>query len=156
VGLGAALPDGPGADLGGVDGGPAQAGHVDLEVEVAGVGDHGPGRHGRQVLEGEGVAAAGDGHELLPNAGRLGHRQDLVALHHRLQGGHRVDLADHHPGAHAAGPHGQPAAAPAVADDHEHLAGEQDVGGAEDAVEGRLAGAVAVVEQVLGGGVVDG
>ena len=35
-------------------------------------------------------------------------------------------------------------------------AGKQDVGGADDAVESGLAGAVAVVEEVLGIGVVDG
>ncbi len=49
---------------------------------------------------------------------------------------------------------GQSAAAPAVAGDHELRARQQEVGGAHDAVDGRLPGAVAVVEQVLGVGVV--
>jgi hypothetical protein len=36
------------------------------------------------------------------------------------------------------------------------LPGDEDVGGPDDAVEGALSGAVAVVEQVLGPGLVDG
>ena len=47
-------------------------------------------------------------------------------------------------------------AAVAVAGDDDDLAGQQHVGGPDDAVEGRLAGAVAVVEHVLGVGVVHG
>ena len=47
------------------------------------------------------------------------------------------------------------AAAPAVAEHDHALAGDQDVGRADDAVERRLAGAVAVVEQVLGVRLVD-
>ena len=56
----------------------------------------------------------------------------------------------------AAGAAGEAAAAPAVAGDHELRSGQQEVGGADDAVDGGLSGAVAVVEQVLGVGVVDG
>ncbi len=51
---------------------------------------------------------------------------------------------------------GQAAPAPAVAGDHEVRAREQEVGGADDAVDGRLPGAVAVVEQMLGVSVVHG
>ncbi len=47
-------------------------------------------------------------------------------------------------------------AAKAVAHDDEPLAGEEDVRGADDAVDRRLARAVAVVEQMLRVGVVDG
>src|SRR5207244_7009828 len=60
------------------------------------------------------------------------------------------DLGDDHVGAHTAGPHRQPAAAPAVAGDDEDLAREQDVGGANDAVDRALTGAIAVIEEVLG------
>ena len=45
---------------------------------------------------------------------------------------------------------------PAVAGDDDLATGEQDVRGAQDAVDRRLAGAVAVVEEVLGLGLVDG
>ena len=59
-------------------------------------------------------------------------------------------------GAVALHAHGQAAAAPAVAGDAHGAAGDEDVGGADDAVERALAGAVAVVEHVLGVGLVDG
>ena len=49
----------------------------------------------------------------------------------------------------------KPAAAPAVARDHHGAPGQQHVGGAHDAVERGLPGAVAVVEHVLGVRVVD-
>ena len=68
----------------------------------------------------------------------------------------RVDLGDDHVRAHAPGAHGDAAPAPAVAGDDEAPAGEQDVGGADDAVDRRLAGAVAVVEEVLRLRLVDG
>ena len=52
--------------------------------------------------------------------------------------------------------HRDAAAAPAVAGDHDAQPGQQHVGGADDAVDRALPGAVAVVEQVLGLRVVDG
>src|SRR6185369_5505399 len=61
----------------------------------------------------------------------------------------RVDLADDDLAAGAAGARGDPSAGPAVAEDDDDAAGEQRVGGAQDAVERRLAGAVAVVEEAL-------
>ena len=67
-----------------------------------------------------------------------------------------IDLGDDHLGAQAAGPQGDALAAPAVAADDDLPAGQQHVGRADDAVDGALAGAVAVVEEVLGLGVVDG
>src|SRR6185369_1289640 len=51
---------------------------------------------------------------------------------------------------------GETASAPAVSGDHEFRSGEQEVGGADDAVDGGLSGSIAVVEQVLGVGIVDG
>ena len=56
----------------------------------------------------------------------------------------------------AASAAGETAAAPSVAGDHELRSGQQEIGRADDAVDGGLSGAVAVVEQVLGVGVVDG
>src|SRR6202044_1798156 len=47
-------------------------------------------------------------------------------------------------------------AAVAVAGHHDPLAGQQDVGGPDDPVEGRLARPVTVVEHVFRVGVVDG
>src|SRR2546430_6124876 len=51
--------------------------------------------------------------------------------------------------------HGEAAAAPAVAANHKNLTGQQDVRGPDDAVERALTGAIAVVEEVLGHGLVD-
>ena len=59
-------------------------------------------------------------------------------------------------GAHAVRPRRDAAPDPAVATDDHGLAGEQDVRGAQDAVDRALTGAVAVVEQVLGERLVHG
>src|SRR5690606_37375132 len=66
----------------------------------------------------------------------------------------RVDLEHHHIGPVALGPHGHAPAAPTVAHHHDHLRGDQTVRGADDAVQGGLSGAVAIVEHVLGHGFV--
>src|SRR5690606_14832687 len=68
----------------------------------------------------------------------------------------RVDFGDNHPGAHAATTHGNALAAPAVAGNDQNLAGEQDVRGTENAVQSRLASAVAVIEEVLRLGIIHG
>ena len=94
--------------------------------------------------------------KISPICGRFGHRHHPEAIHHRFQGRQRIDLGDDHVGAHAARPHRQAAPAPAIAGDDEILARQQDIGGADDAVDGGLAGAVAVIEEVLGHGIVDG
>ena len=75
--------------------------------------------------------------------------QHLEAVHHGFERAQRIDLADDHVGAQALGAHRDALAARAVADDGDHAAGDQDVGRAQDAVDRRLAGAVAVVEEVL-------
>src|SRR5581483_7325472 len=72
------------------------------------------------------------------------------------QRAHGVDLGDDHAGAHAAGAGGEPLADPAVAAHDEDLARDEHRSGAQHAVERRLARAVAVVEEVLRHGVVDG
>src|SRR6202008_4765214 len=59
-------------------------------------------------------------------------------------------------GAESLGAHGGTAAAPAVTCDHDLEAGDEDIGGANDAIEGGLAGAVTVVEGVFFHGVVGG
>ena len=91
-----------------------------------------------------------------PTRGGLDPGHHLVSVHQGLERPQRVDLADDHVGAVALGAHRHAAAAPAVAD-HDHAqAGDQDVRGPDHAIQGRLAGAVAVVEEVLRLRVVDG
>ena len=112
--------------------------------------------HDFHVLAVEDVHVAGRTAEDVADLGRLQHRHDTEAVHDRLQRLERVDLGDNDVGAHALGAHGNALAAPAVAADNEVLPCQQDVGGADDAVDGALARAVAVVEEVLGLRVVDG
>ena len=69
---------------------------------------------------------------------------------------HGIDFGDDHVGAESLGAHGHAASAPAVAGDHDLEAGDQKVGGANDAVNRGLAGAVAIVEEMLGFGIVHG
>ncbi len=122
---------------------------------MAGVGDDAAVLRRLQVVAIDDVLVAGDGDDDIGVRNCLDQRHHLEAVHRRLDGAHRLDLGDDHLGAHAERSHRDAAAAPAVAADDEHLAGDQDVGGAQDAVEHALAGAVAIVEQVLGVGVVD-
>ena len=102
------------------------------------------------------VLVAGRGAEDVADLGGLGHRHHLEALHQRLERRHRIDLGDDHVRAQAACAHRDAAPDPAVAGDDEALAGEQHVRRADDPVDRRLAGAVAVVEEVLRARVVDG
>ena len=128
---------------------------VDLDVEVAGVGEHGAVLHALEVLAPSTSRVARDGDEDVAALGRVERGHDLEALHARLERRDRVDLADDDRGARAARPLGDAAARPAVAEDDERAAGEQQVRRAQDAVERRLAGPVAVVEDALGARLVD-
>ena len=71
---------------------------------------------------------------------------DLVAVHRRLQRADRVDLGDDDAGALAAQRLRAALADVAVAADDGDLAADEDVGGAVDAVDERVAAAVLVVE----------
>ena len=82
-------------------------------------------------------------------------RGDLVAVHRRLQRADRVDLGDDHAGTLAAQRLRAALADVAVAADDRDLAADEDVGGAVDAVDQRVAAAVLVVELRLGDRVVD-
>ena len=128
----------------------AQVGERDLDVEVAGVGEHGAVLHALEVLAAQHVARAGDGDEHVAALGGGERGQDLEALHPRLERAQRVDLADDDRRAGAAGAQRDAAPGPAVAEHDDGLAGEQHVRRAEDAVERGLAGAEAVVQRALG------
>ena len=69
---------------------------------------------------------------------------------------HWVDFGDDDACSHAANAHGNSFAAPAVAGHDHSLAGDEDVGRSQDAVDRALTGAVAIVEKVLGICIVDG
>ena len=94
--------------------------------------------------------------KMSPTGATFGHRHDSEAVHDGLESTQRVYFEHHHVGAVTLGPHSHAAPAPPVAGDDHDLAGDQAVGGADDAVQGGLPGAVAVVEHMLGHGLVDG
>ena len=112
--------------------------------------------HRLEMLAANDADVAGHRAEDVADLGGLLHRHHPEAVHHRFQRPQRIDLGDDDLRAHAARALRQTPAAPAVAGDHEVLPGEQLVRRAQDAVERALARAVAVVEEVLCVGVIDG
>ncbi len=125
------------------------------QVVVAGVADDGAVLHRVEVAADEDVLHAGGGDEDVAQLGRLVHRHHAQALEHRLERLGRLDLGGDHARAHAGRAHGHAAPAVAVAGHHDRLAGQEHAGGAQDAVERRLPGAVHVVEVPLCLAVVD-
>ena len=121
-----------------------------------GVGNDGAVLHDFEMFFGEDVLVAGDGAENVAQLCGFGHGHHAESVHGGFERFRRIDFGDDDFGAVAAGAAGEAAAAPSVAGDHEFRSGEQEVGRADDAVDGGLSGAVAIVEQMLGVGVVDG
>ena len=122
---------------------------LDLDVEVAGVREDRAVLHALEVRAGDDVLVAGRGAEDVADLGRALHRHDLEAVHRGLERAQRVDLGDDHVRAHPPRARRDAAPDPAVPGDDEATAREQDVRRADDPVDRRLAGAVAVVEHVL-------
>ncbi len=104
----------------------------------------------------EHVLHAGRGHEDVADLGGLIHGHDAETLQPRLQGGGGPHLGDDHVRPHAARAHRAAPPAVAISGHDEVLAGDQHRGGAQDAVDGGLAGPVDVVEVPLRLGVVHG
>src|SRR5690606_7840361 len=86
----------------------------------------------------------------------LCHRQYAEAIHHRLQRAQRVHFGDDDIGAHAACAHGNALAAPPITANDKVLASQKNIGSADDAVDGALACAIAVVKEMLGHGIIHG
>src|SRR5713101_1573677 len=101
-----------------------------------------------------------DGFRVLPMAvaffGGIGHGENAEAVHYRFDSLHRVNFCNDHVGAVAFGAHGNAASAPAVAGDDDFESSEEQVGGADNTVKRALSGAVAIVKEMFGLGVVDG
>ncbi len=123
---------------------------------MARVADDGAVLHGGEGVAVDDVEVTGDRDPDVAFLGGFHGGHDAVALHDGLERLHRIDLEHDDAGAHAVRAARDAATAPAVAGDDDRAAGDQAVGGADDAVQRRLAGAVAVVEEVLGLGLVDG
>ena len=133
-----------------------ERGDVDFDVEVAGVAHDRTVLHMFEMFGGEDGFVAGDGDEDVADFGGFGHGHDAEAVHDGFDGAGGINFGDDDVCAEALGAHGDAAAAPAVAGDDDSQPGEKKVCGANDAVESGLSGAVAIIEEVLGEGVVDG
>src|SRR5215207_10000998 len=131
-----------------------QSGNIDLYIEVTGVGNDGAISHDLKVLTIDHIDIAGDRAEEIADLCCFSHGHHLKTIHDRFERLHRVDFRDDDLRAHAACAGGKTASAPAVACHYKILASQQDVGGADDTVNGRLTRAIAVIEQVLGQGIV--
>ncbi len=129
---------------------------VEFDVEVAGVADESAVFHDFEMLATDHVDVAGDGDEDVADRGGFFHGHDLETVHDGFDGFDGVDFGDDDMTAEAAGAGGDAFAAVTVAGDDDGFSGDEVIGGADDAVEGGLAGAVAVVEEVFTHGVVDG
>ncbi len=128
-----------------------EPGEVDLNIEVTGVRNHRASLHDREVGLVYDMDVAGDGQEQVSLTGGLSDRKDTIALHDRLKCAGRIHIGHDHARAHAPGAHGDPASAPPKATHYDHLAGKQDVRGADNPIKGGLSRAVPVVKEMLGG-----
>src|SRR5713101_3552011 len=99
---------------------------------------------------------AGGSYEDIAKLHSLRHRQYLQTVHNRFQRFDCIDLADYHTRTHATSTHSNASSAPTVACDNEDCSGQEGIGCSQDAVNSVLTGAVTVIEEVLGGGIVDG
>src|SRR5262249_30170103 len=129
---------------------------IDFHVEVAGVGHHSAVLHQVKVFATDHVLVACDGDEDVAHFRSFCHRHHTISVHYRFDRLGRINFGDDHVSAHAARTRSQAASPPAVTGDHELGAGHQRVGAADHAIHGGLAGAVAVVEHVLGQRVIHG
>ena len=110
---------------------------IELVVEVARVADDRAVLHDLEVLVADDVIVAGHRDEDVADLGGLGHRHHHEAVHRRFERLTRIDLGDYDVRAEALGARRDATSAPAVADDHDGVARQQNVGGANDPVDGR-------------------
>ena len=123
---------------------------------MARVRDDGSVLHGFEVFLAEHALVTGDSAEDVADLGSFVHAHHTVAIHHGFDRLRRVDFRDDDFGPESTCTAGETATAPPVTGDDELRSCQQIVGGANDSVDGRLARAVTIVEQVLGIGIVNG
>src|SRR5438128_1659670 len=115
---------------------------------MAAVGEHGAILHGQEVLAAEDAGVAGDSDEDVADLGGACDRHYSESVHGGFQGTDRVHFRDDYLCAQTASANRNAFAAVAVAAHNDLSAGEQGVGGPDNAVERALASAIAVVEKV--------
>src|SRR5258708_4203927 len=123
---------------------------IDFDVEVAGVADDRPAFHFFEVLAADDVLVSRHRDVNVAFLHRFGHGHYAETVHRGFDTLDRVDFGDDHVSAEAFGGRGGAASAPAVTGNHYLQASEQHVGGANNSVNGGLAGAVAIVEEMFG------
>src|SRR4051794_23548825 len=84
------------------------------------------------------------------------HAHHFKAVHCGFERTHRIDFGNDDFSAHSARTGSDSLTTPTIASHNHALPGNQHVGGANHAVNGRLSGAIAVVEKMFGGSVIDG
>src|SRR5260370_14712951 len=129
---------------------------IDFDVEVAGVANNRAAFHFFEVLGADDALVSGHGNVDVAFLYGFGHGHHSEAVHRGFDTLHWIDFGDDHVGAEALGAHGYAASAPAVTGNHDLQASEEHVGGANDAVNRGLAGAITIVEEMLGHRVVHG
>src|SRR5947209_3985657 len=109
-----------------------------------------------RVILREHILVASHSAEHVAEFGSFGHGHHTESVHGRLERLGRINFRNDDFRAIAARAAGQPASAPTIACDNELRARQQEVGCANNAVDGGLPSAVPVVEQMLGIRIVDG
>src|SRR6202035_3540474 len=73
----------------------AQAGDLNLAVEMADIADDGAVLHLPHVIDGDYIDIAGRGDENIRDRRGVLHSDDLIAFHRRLERADRIDLGHH-------------------------------------------------------------
>ena len=120
------------------------------------VADDGAVFHHGKVLPVDDADVAGGGDEYVADFRRFEHGHHTVAVHDRFQRAQGIDFSDDHVGAQAGSPQRDATAAPAIASHDDDASRQENVGRPYDAVDGALARAIAIVEEVFGGAVING
>ncbi len=123
--------------------------NVDLHVEVAGVANNRSALHLFEMLAADHALVSRHGDVNVAFLDSFGHGHYPESIHHRFDALHRVDFRDDHVRAKSLGAHSHAAPAPAVTGNDHLQAGEQHVGGANNAVNRGLPGAVTIVKEML-------
>src|SRR5712672_570881 len=133
-----------------------QSRDINLDVEVAGVADDRSALHFLEVLAANDALVARHGDINVTFLHGFGHGHDAEAVHGSFNALHWINFGDDDVGAKTLGAHSDAASAPAVTGYDDLESSEEHIGGANDAVNGGLPSAVAIVKEMLGHGVVDG
>src|SRR5581483_8020157 len=80
---------------------------------------------------------------------------NAIAVHYGLKRTRRINFGDDHVRAKAMSTRGNTTTTPAIAENNQSTASNQDIGRTNNAIERTLSRAIAVVEHVLGIGIVD-